>query len=254
VELKGTVAVITGGGTGIGRAVALDLARAGAAAVAINYSRSANEAEKTVAEVEAAGAAAKAIRADVAHESEARALIEEVAGKFGRLDVLVNNAGITRFIPFPDLDSVDEEVWDAILDVNLKGAYWCARAAAPHLKQARGAIVNIASIAALRGSGSSLPYGVSKAALTQLTRGLAVALAPDVRVNAVNPGLVATRWFREGVSVEAAETLEAAAAERTPLKRVATPEDVAQAVIGFLRMDFVTGQHLVVDGGLSVTY
>jgi NAD(P)-dependent dehydrogenase (short-subunit alcohol dehydrogenase family) len=254
MNLQGTVAIVTGGGTGIGRAVSLELAQAGAEAVAVNYSRSANDADATVKELRAFGSKSNAIKADVADEAQARQLVEEVAGEFGRLDILVNNAGTTRFIPFADIDALNEDVWDAILDVNLKGAFWCSRAAAPYLKEARGAIVNIASIAALRGSGSSMPYGVSKAALAQLTRGLAVALAPDVRVNAVNPGLVATRWFREGVSREAADAQEAAMAARTPLKRVATPADIAQVVVGLLRMDFVTGQYVVVDGGLSITY
>jgi NAD(P)-dependent dehydrogenase (short-subunit alcohol dehydrogenase family) len=254
MELKGSVGIVTGGATGIGHAVCLELARAGAKGVVVNYSRSTAEATATVAELAGLGVEALPVKADVAREDEVKAMVEQAAEHFGRIDVLVNNAGTTRFIPFPDLDAVTDEVWQHILGVNLMGPWYAARAAAPHLRQSRGCIVNIASIAAFRGSGSSLPYGVSKAALTQLTRALAVALAPEVRVNAVNPGLVSSRWFRQPFGDEAAEAQEAAMAKRTPLKTVATPEQVAQAVLGFIRSDMVTGQHLVVDGGLNVTY
>jgi len=254
MELKGSVGIVTGGATGVGRAVCLELARAGAKGVVVNYSRSSTEATATVAELAALGVEALPVKADVAREDEVKAMVDRAAEHFGRIDVLVNNAGTTRFIPFPDLDAVTDEVWQHILGVNLMGPWYAARAAAPHLRQSRGCIVNIASIAALRGSGSSLPYGVSKAALTQLTRALAVALAPEVRVNAVNPGLVSSRWFRQPFGDDAAEAQEAAMAKRTPLQAVATPEQVAQAVLGFIRSDIVTGQHLVVDGGLNVTY
>jgi len=254
VELKGSVGIVTGGATGIGRAVCLELARAGATGVVVNYSRSAADATATVAELSALGVEGLPIKADVSREAEVKAMVEQAAEHFGRLDVLVNNAGTTRFIPFPDLDAVTDEVWQQILGVNLMGSWYTARAAAQHLRKSKGCIVNIASIAALRASGSSLPYGVSKAAVDQLTRALAVALAPDVRVNAVNPGLVSTRWFRQPFGEDAAAAQEVAMAKRTPLQAVATPEQVAQAVMGFIRSDIVTGQHLVVDGGLNVTY
>jgi NAD(P)-dependent dehydrogenase (short-subunit alcohol dehydrogenase family) len=254
VELSGSVAIVTGGATGIGHAVCLELARAGARGVVVNYSRSVAEAEATARELAELGVDALPVKADVAREDEVLAMVETVAERFGRIDVLVNNAGTTRFIPFPDLEAVTDEVWRHILGVNLMGPWYASRAAAPYLKQRRGCIVNIASIAALRGSGSSLPYGVSKAALTQLTRALAVALAPEVRVNAVNPGLVSSRWFRKPFGEEAALAQEAAMAQRTPLEAVATPEQVAQAVMGFIRSDIVTGQHLVVDGGLNLKY
>ena len=254
MELKGSVAIVTGGATGIGRSVCLELARAGAGAVVVNYSRSAAEAEATAAELAALGTEGLPYRADVADENQVKAMVNHAADRFGRIDVLVNNAGTTRFIHFPDLEAVTDEVWQSILGTNLMGPWYAARAAAPHLKSARGSIVNIASIAGLRASGSSLPYGVSKAALTQLTRALAIALAPEVRVNAVNPGLVATRWFRQGFGEEAAAGQEQAIAARTPLRTVATPEQVAEAVMAFIRSDIVTGQHLVVDGGLSITY
>jgi 3-oxoacyl-[acyl-carrier protein] reductase len=254
MDLKGTVAIVTGGGTGIGHAVSLDLARAGAAGVVVNYSRSAADAEATVAELKELGAEGLAVKADVSREAEVKALVERAVERFGRLDVLVNNAGTTRFIPVADLDAVTDEVWQSILGVNLMGPWYASRAAAPHLKQTRGCIGNVASVAALRASGSSLPYGVSKAALTHLTHWLAMALAPEVRVNAVNPGLVATRWFRQPFGDDAAKAQEEAFAERTPLGFVTTPEHVSQAVMGLIRSDAVTGQHLVVDGGLTGRY
>jgi 3-oxoacyl-[acyl-carrier protein] reductase len=254
MEMEGAVGIVTGGATGIGHAVCLELARAGARGIVVNYSRSVDDAIATVAELAGLGVEALPVKADVSRETEVKALVDQAAKHFGRIDVLVNNAGTTRFIPFPDLEAVTDEVWQHILGVNLMGPWYAARAAASHLRQSRGCIVNVASIAALRGSGSSLPYGVSKAALTQLTRALAVALAPEVRVNAVNPGLVSSRWFRQPFGDEAAAAQEAAMAGRTPLKAVATPAQVAQAVMGFIRSDIVTGQHLVVDGGLNVTY
>lgn len=246
--------MVTGGGTGVGRAVCLDLARARARAVVVNYSRSEAEAETTCADLRAMGAEALAVRANVASEDDVKTLVIRTLDRFGRLDVLVNNAGTTRFIPHPDLAALTDDVWDEILSVNLKGTFYCSRAAAPALREARGAIVNIASIAASRASGSSIAYGVSKAGILQLTRGLALALAPEVRVNAVAPGLVSTRWFRVPFGDEAAEAQEEAASKITPLRAVASPEHIAQAVMSFLRMDMVTGQTLVVDGGRNITY
>ncbi len=248
------MAIVTGGGTGIGRAVSEALARAGAGAVVVNYSRSADDAEETVAELVRIGSQGHAHRASVAREEEVRSMVAETVERYGRLDVLVNNAGITRFIDHKDLDALTEEVWDEILNVNLKGTFYCCRAAAPELRSRRGAIVNVASMAGFRATGSSIAYGVSKAAILQLTRNLAVALAPEVRVNAVAPGLVATRWFRQAVGEELAAQGEKMMSAATPLAAVASPEDCAQAVMGFLHNDFVTGESLIVDGGKHITY
>jgi NAD(P)-dependent dehydrogenase (short-subunit alcohol dehydrogenase family) len=254
MDLTGRVAIVTGGGTGIGRAVCLQLAKAGAKAVVVNYSRSADDANATAAEVAALGAEGLAHKADVADETDVKAMIAVTTDRFGRLDVLVNNAGTTHFVAHPDLDGLTEQVWNDILDVNLKGTFYCCRAAAGHLRKSKGAIVNISSIAAHRGSGSSIAYAVSKAGVVQLTRGLAVALAPDVRVNSVSPGLVSTRWFSQRFGDEASAAQEERFRAETPLGVVATPDHVAQAVMAMIGADQVTGQDLIVDGGLNVLY
>ena len=254
MDLKGRVAIVTGGGTGIGRAVSLRLAKAEAKAVVVNYSRSRDDAESTASEVGALGSEAHAHQADISDESAVQAMIAATVDRFGRLDVLVNNAGTTHFIEFPDLEALTEEVWNDILSVNLKGTFYCCRAAAPELRKAKGAIVNVASIAGHRGSGSSIAYGVSKAGVLQLTRGLAIALAPDVRVNSVSPGLVSSRWFRTRFGDDAAAKQEKSFAEITPLRVIANPDHVAQAVMSFIENDVITGQDLVVDGGKNIGY
>ena len=254
MELAGRVAIVTGGGTGIGRATALRLARSGAGAVVINYSRSADAAEATARDVRSAGADALVVKADIADESQVKAMVGRAVEHHGRLDVLVNNAGTTRFIPHPDLDALTDEVWNDILGVNLKGTFFCCRAAAPELKKTGGAIVNLASIGAHRASGSSIPYAVSKAGVLQLTRALALALAPEVRVNSVSPGLVATTWFSRQFGEEAAAAQEESFAKTTPLGKIASADDVARAIVSLLENDLVTGQDLVVDGGKNITY
>jgi 3-oxoacyl-[acyl-carrier protein] reductase len=254
MRFEGAVAIVTGGGTGIGRAVSDSLARAGARAVVVNYSRSREDAESTCAGLRELGCEGLPHQASIADEPAVRAMVDSVAARFGRLDVLVNNAGTTRFIPQSDLDAVTDEVWDEVIDVNVKGTFYCSRAAATALRETRGAIVNVASIAGSRATGSSIVYGVSKAAVLQLTRNLAFALAPDVRVNAVAPGLVSTRWFRAAFGDEAASSQEERFAAGTPLGRVASAEHVAQAVMGLLASDDVTGETLIVDGGRHLVY
>src|SRR5256712_7510347 len=181
-------------------------------------------------------------------------MIEETARRFGRLDVLVNNAGTTHFIPHSDLDALTDEVWNEILGVNLKGTFFCCRAAAPELRKAKGTIVNVASVAGHRAVGSSIAYAVSKAGVLQLTRALALALAPEVRVNSVSPGLVSSRWFSKSFGDEAAAAQEDAFAKATPVRKIASPDDVAQAVIALLENDVITGQDLVIDGGKNILY
>ncbi len=244
MDLRGKAALVTGGGTGLGKVISLKLAREGAD-VAVAYSKSAAEAEETVGEIRALGRRALAIRADVSRESDVLAMVDEVARAFGRLDVLINDAGYTVFVDFKQLADVTEEAWDRIMNVNVKGAFFCARAAAPHMKaQGAGRIVNITSVSGIRAGGSSIPYAVSKAAETMLTKCLALALAPEVTVNAVAPGLMDTRWGRlwgdEGIARVAASM---------PLKKIATLDDIADAVLFLVKNDSMTGQSIVVDGG-----
>lgn len=254
MELKDRVAIVTGGGSGIGRAVGIRLAKAGAAGIVINYAHSADDAESAAVELRSLGTDALPIKADIANEPAVKAMVAATVEHFGRLDVLINNAGTTHFIPHADLDALTEEVWNEILGVNLKGTFYCCRAAAPELKKTRGVIVNIASIAAHRATGSSIAYGISKAGVVQLTRMLAGSLAPDVRVNSVSPGLVSSRWFRKRFGEEAAQKQEAGFVAGIPLRAIATPDDVALAVMGLVENDQITGQDLIIDGGRSVTY
>jgi 3-oxoacyl-[acyl-carrier protein] reductase len=254
MNLGGAVAIVTGGGTGIGRAVSESLARAGAAAVVVNYSRSGDDADATSARLEELGCEGVPYRASVAVDSDVKRMIDDTVARFGRLDVLVNNAGITHFIAHGDLDALTDEVWDEIIAVNLKGTFYASRAAARALRETHGAIVNVASIAGTRAAGSSIPYGVSKAGVLQLTRNLALALAPEVRVNAVAPGMVDTRWHRNALGPETATAIAEQIRTTTPMHDVATPEHVAQAVMAFLATDLVTGEFVVVDGGKHLAY
>jgi 3-oxoacyl-[acyl-carrier protein] reductase len=248
VNLSGAVAVVTGGGTGIGRAVSHALAAAGATVV-ITYARSATDAKATAAQI-----GAIVVPLDVADDAQVRRMADRVLRDLGRVDVLVNNAARTHAVDHADLDGLTDEMWREILDVNVLGAFRCTRALAPALRAARGAVVNISSISAYRAGGSSIAYGVSKAALLQLTRNLAAALAPEVRVNAVAPGTVATRWQTDLHGESGFAARRAAEERQIPLGRVAEPEHVAQAVLGLLTMDNVTGETLIVDGGKHIRY
>ncbi|MGH2403781.1 MAG: SDR family NAD(P)-dependent oxidoreductase [bacterium] len=255
MDLTGRVALVTGGATGIGRATVLRLARSGASGVAINYRTARAEAEQVAAEVRQAGAEPLCVCADVKSEDQVREMVGQVEARLGRLDVLVNNAGTTRWIPIRNLEALTDDVWDEILDVNVKGALRCTRAAAPLLSRTQGVVINVASIAGIIAAPtmSSLAYGTAKAALIYLTRGLAVALAPDVRVNAVAPAFTDTPWMRKHYG-DGFDQAVARAASSYPLGRIATADEVAGAILGLITGgDFVSGQTLIVDGGLSLT-
>jgi 3-oxoacyl-[acyl-carrier protein] reductase len=240
------VALVTGFATGIGRAVASRFAQEGLA-VAVNYSRSEKEARQTLGLVQQHGVPAILCRANVAEESAVRDMIARCRRELGGLDVLVNNAGTTRFIEHTKLEALTDEVWDEILSVNVKGTFYCCRAAMPLLQERNGCIVNVTSVAGLHGNGSSIPYAASKAALNCMTQSLARAFAPKVRVNAVAPGPVLTRWLAE--HMDAVGRLLA----DTPLHRAATPDDIADVVVWLaLGAALMTGQVLVVDGGRTI--
>lgn len=255
MDLSGRIALVTGAATGIGAATVLALARAGARGVAINYRTRPQAAEQLAEQVRQLGCEPLCVYADVASDDHVRAMVRSVADRFGRLDVLVNNAGYTEWVPLTDLDSLTDAIWDRTLDVNVKGAFRCARAAAPLLKEAEGVIINVSSISGVLTPStiSSLAYGTAKAALIYLTRGLAVALAPRVRVNGVAPAFTDTDWMRGHFGADYQQVVARSSAT-FPLKRIATPEDVASAVLGLIiGGDFVTGQTLLVDGGLSLS-
>ncbi|GGG72950.1 SDR family NAD(P)-dependent oxidoreductase [Paenibacillus radicis (ex Gao et al. 2016)] len=246
MDLSDKTAIVTGGGTGIGRATSLLLAKRGVA-VAVNYSRSQEDAEETVQLIKREGGRAIAVQANVSRDEEVKAMVQQVAGQFGTVDLLVNNASITRHIPLDDLEAATDEVWDELFSVNVKGMFHCAKAVSPYMKTTgHGAIVNVGSIAGQTGLGSSLPYAVSKAAVHGLTKSLARALSPAIRVNCVVPGAVATRWWsgrEEQMKLLAPQLL---------LQRISTPEDIAQLICAALEQEAMTGQIITVDGGQTL--
>ncbi len=235
------VVLVTGSSSGIGRAVAERFAADGAMVI-VNSARSVEKGEALARSLPEA----VYVQGDVSREEDVRRLVATALERFERLDVVVNNAGTTRRVPFADLEGADDDLWRRILGVNLIGPWYVSRAAVPALREAKGAIVNVGSVAGIIAGGSSLPYAVSKAALHHLTRTLAQALAPDIRVNAVAPGLVETPWT-------AGWEVNEAIVARTPLGRAATAENIADAVVSLARTPFATGQVLVVDGGLTLT-
>jgi 3-oxoacyl-[acyl-carrier protein] reductase len=255
MELKGRVALVTGGAGGIGGAVVRSLAKAGIGGIAINYRKSKKKAEDLAAELERAGVRAQTVQADVQSDEQVRDMIMQIRKQFDRLDVLINNAGVTHWVNLSDLDGVTDKIWDEILDVNVKGAFRCTRAAAEMLAEAQGMVINVSSISGVLAPAtmSSLPYGTAKAALIYLTKGLAVALAPKVRVNCVAPAFTDTPWMGKHFGTEYPQAIAKASAG-FPLQRIATAEEVAAAIVGLITGgDFVTGQTLIVDGGLSLS-
>jgi ketoreductase RED2 len=238
VENLTGVAIVTGSSSGMGAAIARRLAGAGMTVV-VN-SRSSVEAGRAVA-AEIGGTYEQG---DVGDEASADALVSRVVERYGQLDLLVNNAGTTVTVPHADLEGATTEIWRRILDVNVLGAWHMSTAAVPYLKASpAGSIVNITSLAGQRPVGSSIPYSVSKAAVDHLTRLLASALGPEVRVNAIAPGFIDTPWTAGWDEVREQVT------SKIPLRRAGQPEDIADAVIGLHRSTYVTGQILAVDGG-----
>ena len=238
----GRTVLVTGSSSGIGVATARRFAALGASVV-INSATSVEAGRAVAAEL----ADASYVQADVTAEDQAQGLIDQVIERHGRLDVLVNNAGTTQVIPHVDLEAATPDVWRRIFDVNVIGTWQVTVAAVPHLRASgRGQIVNVSSLAGERPTGSSIPYACSKAALSHMTRLLANTLGPDVRVNAVAPGLVDTPWTADWDFVREFVTAQA------PLQRTATPDDVAEMIIGLARSTYVTGEVVVIDGGLNL--
>lgn len=243
------VAIVTGAAGGVGAATALLLAQRNHDLV-LNFNRSADLMQTCLDVCRAAGADAVALQGDVADDSVCRALAREAVHRWGGIDAVVNAAGATRFVPIADLEAVNGTDFQHIIGINTIAPFQMARAAAPYLRKG-AAIVNVSSNSTLSGNGSSLPYVVSKGALNTLTLGLARALAPKARVNAVLPGLIEGRWMREGLGDEATyQRVKTGYAAAALLERVATPEDIAQAIAWLLDPAcLMTGQLTVVDGG-----
>ena len=253
--LKGKVAIVTGSATGIGAGAALALAKAGAKVV-VNYSKSEAEAKGTVDAVKKAGGEALLVQGNVAADADCRKIAKAALDSWGRIDILVNNAGTTKFASHEDLDALTAEDFAAIYAVNVIGPFQMIRAAAPALKKSgAGAVVNVSSVAGLSGVGSSVAYAASKGALNTMTLSLARALGPEVRVNAICPGYVATRWFVDRFGQERTDKISEDQAQTTPLKRAGMPDDIADAILFFCLplSRHITGEFLAVDAGLHLS-
>jgi NAD(P)-dependent dehydrogenase (short-subunit alcohol dehydrogenase family) len=246
MNLSDKAAFVTGGSGDIGGTIAKALALAGAD-VAISYVGDEKRARATVDAVTSTGRRSIAVRLDQRDVASIAPCAEEVVAKFGRLDILINNAGWNIGIPFADLTALTADIWDRVLETNLRGPYLLSRACAPHLRRHKaGRIVNIASLAGLIPGGSSIAYASSKAALIHLTHCLAVALAPDVTVNCIAPGLVEGTRMADRVP----EAVKQGARSQAVLGRTGSAQDIAEQVVTFCRAESVTGQVMVVDGGM----
>jgi len=242
---------VTGGASGIGRSAVLALARAGFD-VAINYSRSEAAARDTAAEAARLGAAALLHRCDVSDDAAVRAMLAAIGERFGRLDVLINNAGTTTEVKAGDFDALSIEEWDRVFAVNVRSVFQVTRAALPLLRKGvEPCIVNTASIVGLRPGPQPLPYAASKAAVVNLTKTLAYHLGPDIRVNAVAPGWMEGDWMKRMLK-DRYDDLMARRAKLTPLKRCVTADDVADTMMSLILGNrFVTGEVVVIDGGFT---
>ncbi len=246
MDLKGRVALVAGGTGLLGTAIARALAGAGAD-IAITYLERKDAARETCAVVEGLGRKAFSVALDQTKDGQIAPAVQAVTKHFGRIDILVNNAGWNVSIPFPDLEALDAPIWDRLFATNLRGPYLICRAAAPYLKASgSGRIVNIASVAGLNPGGSSIAYATSKAGLIHLSRCLAVALAPQVSVNCVAPGLMDGTRMTSRLRAEQVQ----GALQRAVLKRAVTVEDVADQVLTFCKSDSVTGQTVNIDAGV----
>lgn len=246
MELKDKSIIVTGGGTGVGKATAIKLASKGAKVV-INYNKSADDAEAVVRQIREEGGLALSYRADVANEQEVIKMVSHTIAEFGTVDGLVNNASITAQISMDDLNSVTDKIWEDLFNVNVKGMFYCIKAVVPYMKQqGSGVIINMGSVAGMTGIGSSIPYAATKAAIHSMTRSLAIALAPEIRVNAIAPGAVDTRWWA------GYEEKMHHLAGNLPLKRISTPEDIAAAIVFQMTQPSITGQTYIVDNGQTL--
>ena len=245
------VAIVTGSATGVGAAAAIMLAERGCNVV-INYTKSKAEAETTAATCRAKGADVIVFQADVADDASCRSMAQAAFDRWARIDYLINNAAKTKFNPYENLEGLSAEDFLAVYKVNVVGAYQMVRAVTPFMKQAgRGAIVNNSSIGGITGISSSMAYAASKAALNMMTQSLSLVLGPEIRINAIAPGAIQTRWLQGGMTADQYQEFLKFAAKMVPLKLVPTAEQIAEALIWFLEgASVVTGEVLMVDAGL----
>jgi 3-oxoacyl-[acyl-carrier protein] reductase len=242
------VAIITGSASGIGAATAIELSKRGWG-VLINYSKSADKAKEVAAKCKDS----ILVQADTGEDADCRKLAKAALDKWGRIDALVNNAGTTKFVKHPDLDGLSADDFLRIYRVNVVGPFQMARACAPALKQAKGAVVNVSSVASQLGTGSSIAYGASKSALNAMTYSLARVLGPEVRVNAVCPGFVDTPWQSNALGAAGASKAAEHYSAMVPLKDYARPEDIAETIIWLIEgARQVTGEAIFVDGGMHI--
>lgn len=254
MDMQNGVAIVTGSSSGVGAACARKLAELGSHVV-INYASNEDGARASAAACETFGVETLVIRADVADDTACRAMVAAAVDKWGRVDALINNAGTTKFCAHEDLEGLDAADFQRIYGVNTIGAFQMTRAVAPHMKRGgRGAIVNVASIAAIQGVGSSIAYAASKGAMVTMTLSLARALGPEIRVNVVCPGFIQGDWLEAGMGKERYEKTKAFLEATTPLRVTATPDSVADAVLYFITgADIVTGESLILDGGAHLS-
>ena len=249
------VAIVTGSATGVGAAAAIMLAERGCNVI-INYTRSKAEAEETAQTCREKGAEAITVQADVSVDEDCKAMAKAAIDAWGRIDYLINNAARTKFNPYPNLDGIDKQDFLDIYAVNVVGAYQMIRAVEPHMRKlGKGAIVNDSSIGGVTGIASSIPYAASKAALNLMTKSLAHVLGPEIRINAVVPGMIQTRWLKGGLGDDAYEAMLSNTAASLPLQEVATAEDIAETLIFFLLgagSRLITGETLIVDSGIHL--
>lgn len=241
-SLTGQAAIVTGSSSGIGEAIARRLADEGAG-VLVNSSRSVEAGRKLAESLPDA----LYVQGDISEERQCIGMVESALERWGRIDILVNNAGTTEVIPHNDLDAAGLEVWQRIFEVNVFGTWLMTRAAVPALRESSGSILNVTSLAGVRPTGSSIPYAASKAALNHMTRLLARTLGPEVRVNALAPGLVDTPWTADW------DAVRARVQQTAPLGRSGQPADMAEVALGLIKSSYVTGEVVLVDGGLHLT-
>ncbi len=249
------VCIITGSATGLGAAIAKNLADMDWNVV-INYTKSLEEAKETEMACRERGADTLLVQADISRDGDCRRMAESAMEKWGRIDALVNNAGVSRFASQSDLNALEAQDFHDIYAVNVIGTYQMSRAVEPHMKAAgQGSIVNVSSVAGVTGMGSSIAYAASKGALNTMTLSLARNLGPEIRVNAICPGMIQSRWLKSGLGEERYEKALRNYRKITPLQAASTPEDIAEAAVFFVTSGrHITGELLLVDAGMHLGF